>query len=138
MNDDLPRVDGAPVPVLRPGDVLLLTLQGDLHDGTAEQLRQDTGEPTARSRVAGVVIDISGVEAVGSFPGRVPAEIAADARLPGARTVVAAMRPAVAFTPAGPGLTPPGPRTALSTEAALELLGRTDTAAAGGPRRECR
>ncbi|MFF8316196.1 STAS domain-containing protein [Streptomyces bobili] len=138
MNDDLSRADGAPVPVLRLGDVLLVTLQGDLHDGTAEQLRQDIVAAIAGSRVTGVVIDISGVEIVDSFLGRVLAEIAANARLLAAQTVVAGMRPAVALTLVELGLTLPGLRTALSTGAALELLGRVDATATDGPRREPR
>ncbi|MEU9670746.1 STAS domain-containing protein [Streptomyces bobili] len=138
MNDDLSRAGGAPVPVLRLGDVLLVTLQGDLHDGTAEQLRQDIVAAIAGSRVTGVVIDISGVEIVDSFLGRVLAEIAANARLLAAQTVVAGMRPAVALTLVELGLTLPGLRTALSTGAALELLGRVDATAADGPRREPR
>ncbi|OQD57769.1 anti-anti-sigma factor [Streptomyces phaeoluteigriseus] len=138
MNDDYSRAGGAIVPVLRLGDILLVTLQGELHDGTAEQLRQDIVEAIARSRVTGVVIDISGVEIVDSFLGRVLAEIAANARLLAAQTVVAGMRPAVALTLVELGLTLPGLRTALSTEAALELLGRVDATAAPGPRREPR
>ncbi|USQ85038.1 STAS domain-containing protein [Streptomyces phaeoluteigriseus] len=138
MNDDFSHAAGAPVPVLRLGDVLLVTLQGDLYDGTAEQLRQDIVESIAGSRVTGVVIDISGVEIVDSFLGRVLAEIAANARLLAAQTVVAGMRPAVALTLVELGLTLPGLRTALSTEAALELLGRVDATAAHGPRREPR
>lgn len=138
MNDDFPRTGAAPVPVLRLGDILLVTLQGDLHDGTAEQLQQDIVEAIARSRVTGVVIDISGVEIVDSFLGRVLAEIAATARLLAAQTVVAGMRPAVAITLVELGLTLPGLRTALSTEAALEFLGRSNAAGPGGPRREPR
>ncbi|KRD09441.1 MULTISPECIES: STAS domain-containing protein [unclassified Streptomyces] len=122
MNHDLSRAGTAHVPVLRLGDVLLITLQGDLHDGAAEQLQQDVAESIVRSRVTGVVIDISGVEIVDSFLGRVLAEIAASARLLAARTVVAGMRPAVAITLVELGLTLPGLRTALSTEAAMDLL----------------
>ncbi|MFJ6728747.1 MULTISPECIES: STAS domain-containing protein [unclassified Streptomyces] len=138
MNHDLSRVGDTPVPVLRLGDVLLVTLQGDLHDATAERLQQDITEAIARSRVAGVVIDISGVEIVDSFLGRVLAEIAANARLLAAQTVVAGMRPAVALTLVELGLTLPGLRTALSTQAALDLLGRAGAAASDGPRREPR
>ncbi|MFF8190670.1 STAS domain-containing protein [Streptomyces bobili] len=137
MNNDYSRAGGAPVPVLRLGDILLVTLQGELHDGAAEQLRQDIVEAIARSRVTGVVIDISGVEIVDSFLGRVLAEIAANARLLAAQTVVAGMRPAVALTLVELGLTLPGLKTALSTEAALELLGRVG-AVSDGPRREPR
>ncbi|MFJ9020041.1 STAS domain-containing protein [Streptomyces sp. NPDC102259] len=135
MNHDLSLSDTAHVPVLRLGDVLLITLQGDLHDGTAEQLQQDIAEQIVRSRVTGVVIDISGVEIVDSFLGRVLAEIAASSRLLAAQTVVAGMRPAVAITLVELGLSLPGLRTALSTEAALDLLA---AAAPGGPRREPR
>ena len=138
MNDDFTHTGAAPVPVpvpvLRLGDVLLVTLQGDLYDGTAERLQQDIGEEIVRSRVAGVVIDISGVDIVDTFLGRVLAEIAANARLLAAQTVVAGMRPAVALTLVELGLTLPGLRTALSTEAALDLLGRPDVA----PRRAAR
>ncbi|MDX3308851.1 STAS domain-containing protein [Streptomyces sp. NPDC054884] len=134
MNHDLSPAGTAHVPVLRLGDVLLITLQGDLHDGAAEQLQQDVAESIVRSRVTGVVIDISGVEIVDSFLGRVLAEIAAGARLLAARTVVAGMRPAVAITLVELGLTLPGLRTALSTEAALELL----AASPDDPRRETR
>lgn len=121
--------------MLRLGDVLLITLQGDLHDGTAEQLQQDIAEQIVRNRVTGVVIDISGVEIVDSFLGRVLAEIAASSRLLAARTVVAGMRPAVAITLVELGLSLPGLRTALNTEAALDLLAMT---APGGPRLEPR
>jgi rsbT antagonist protein RsbS len=134
VNHDLSRAGTAHVPVLRLGDVLLITLQGDLHDTAAEQLQQDVAESIVRSRVTGVVIDISGVEIVDSFLGRVLAEIAASARLLAARTVVAGMRPAVAITLVELGLTLPGLRTALDTEAAMELL----AASSGDPRREPR
>ncbi|MEU0743006.1 STAS domain-containing protein [Streptomyces sp. NPDC006134] len=110
------------VPVLRLGDVLLVTLQGDLHDSTAQQLQQDLAETITRSGATGVIIDISGVEIVDSFLGRVLAEIAAQASLLAARTVVVGMRPAVAITLVELGLTLPGLDTALSTEVAMDLL----------------
>ncbi len=108
--------------MLRLGDVLLVTLQGDLHDGMASQLQQDLAETIVASRVTGVVIDISGVEIVDSFLGRVLAETAAQTELLAARTVVAGMRPAVAITLVELGLTFPELRTALNTEAALAML----------------
>ncbi|KUM68200.1 STAS domain-containing protein [Streptomyces curacoi] len=111
------------VPVLRLGGVLLVTLQGDLYDSTAEQLQQDIGETAADSAVTGVVIDLSGVEIVDSFMGRVLSDVAAMTRLLAAQTVVAGMRPAVAITLVELGLTLPGLRTALNTEEALRLLG---------------
>ncbi|GAB2888269.1 STAS domain-containing protein [Streptomyces deserti] len=124
MSDAFSGPAAGHVPVLRIGDVLLVTLQGDLHDSTAQQLQQDLAEAISRTGVRGVLIDISGVEIVDSFLGRVLAEIAAQAKLLAARTVVAGMRPAVAITLVELGLTLPGLRTALSTEAALELLGQ--------------
>jgi rsbT antagonist protein RsbS len=139
VNHDLSRPVTGHVPVLRLGDVLLVTLQGDLHDSTAQQLQQDIGETVAGTGVSGVVIDISGVEIVDSFLGRVLAEIAAQASLLAARTVVAGMRPAVAITLVELGLTLPGLRTALSTEAAMDLLaGLHPASRSGGPRQESR
>ncbi|MEU3086207.1 STAS domain-containing protein [Streptomyces massasporeus] len=124
---------GFTVPVLQLGDVLLVTLQGELHDGMAEQLQQDITARISDSRVSGVVIDISGVEIVDSFLGRVLAEIAAGAKLLAARTVLAGMRPAVAITLVELGLTLPGLRTALDVERAMELLGVTTRRGEGGP-----
>ncbi|MFI2507694.1 STAS domain-containing protein [Streptomyces sp. NPDC018972] len=137
MSEGFSRPVAGHVPVLRLGDVLLVTLQGDLYDSTAHQLQQDLSETIARSGVTGVVIDISGVEVVDSFLGRVLAEIAAQTELLAARTVVAGMRPAVAITLVELGLTLPGVRTALTTEAAMELLARpVVTFRSGGTREE--
>ncbi|MEV5088232.1 STAS domain-containing protein [Streptomyces griseoincarnatus] len=122
MSEHFARPVASHVPVLRLGDVLLVTLQGDLHDGMAAQLQQDLAETIVASRVTGVVIDISGVEIVDSFLGRVLAETAAQTELLAARTVVAGMRPAVAITLVELGLTFPELRTALNTEAALAML----------------
>lgn len=124
---------GFTVPVLQLGDVLLVTLQGELHDGMAEQLQHDITDRISRTRVSGVVIDISGVEIVDSFLGRVLAEIAAGAKLLAARTVLAGMRPAVAITLVELGLTLPGLRTVLDVERAMELLGVTTRRGEGGP-----
>ncbi|MFC9284155.1 STAS domain-containing protein [Streptomyces collinus] len=112
----------AVVPILALEGVLLVTLQGELHDGTAEQLQQDVARRLAGSAVTGVVIDVSGVEIVDSYLGRVLAEIAAGARLLAARTVLCGMRPAVAITLVELGLTLPGLVTTLDVDRALELL----------------
>ena len=137
MSEDFSRPVAGHVPVLRLGDVLLVTLQGDLHDSMAFQLQQDLSETIARSRVTGVVIDISGVEIVDSFLGRVLAEIAGQTELLAARTVVVGMRPAVAITLVELGLTLPGVHTALSTEVAMELLTEhAPSSRYGGLRRE--
>ncbi|MEU2539847.1 STAS domain-containing protein [Streptomyces iakyrus] len=124
---------GFTVPVLQLGDVLLVTLQGELHDGMAEQLQQDITARISHTRVNGVVIDISGVEIVDSFLGRVLAEIAAGAKLLAARTVLAGMRPAVAITLVELGLTLPGLRTALDVERAMEQLGVATRRGEGSP-----
>lgn len=118
------------VPVLAMGETLLVTLQGELHDGTAERLQQDISHRIADSGAHGVIIDLSGVEAVDSFLGRILAEIAASASLLAARTVVAGMRPAVAITLVELGLSLPGLTTALDIDRALELLTRTSTPSA--------
>ncbi|GHB40521.1 anti-anti-sigma factor [Streptomyces viridiviolaceus] len=137
MSEAFPGPVTGHVPVLRLGEVLLVTLQGDLHDSTAHQLQEDLAETIARSGATGVVIDISGVEIVDSFLGRVLAEIAAQSSLLAARTVVVGMRPAVAITLVELGLTLPGLRTALSTEVAMELLTRpTPSSRSAGTRQE--
>ncbi|MFF5970745.1 STAS domain-containing protein [Streptomyces sp. NPDC012769] len=120
------------VPVLALGDVLLVTLQGELHDSVAARLQEDIAQAIATSPapVRGVVIDISGVEIVDSFLGRILAEIGSSARLLATRTVLAGMRPAVAITLVELGLTLPGLVTALDVDRALSLLGR---APAGAP-----
>ncbi|MET9993958.1 STAS domain-containing protein [Streptomyces mutabilis] len=141
MNGGFPGPHQGPatghVPVLRLGDVLLVTLQGDLHDSTAQQLQQDLAETISSSGARGVVIDISGVEIVDSFLGRVLAEIAGQTELLAARTVVVGMRPAVAITLVELGLSLPGVHTALSTEVAMELLAEhAPSHRYGGLRRE--
>ncbi|MEU1691611.1 STAS domain-containing protein [Streptomyces hirsutus] len=137
MNEAYSRPEAGQVPVLRLGDILLVTLQGNLHDSTAQQLQQDLSETIVSAGVTGVVIDISGVEIVDSFLGRVLAEIAAQASLLAARTVVAGMRPAVAITLVELGLTLPGLRTALDAQAAMALLEQPVVRShAGGMRRE--
>ncbi|MEU3841159.1 STAS domain-containing protein [Streptomyces sp. NPDC028635] len=119
-----PAGQATAVPVLALGDVLLVTLQGELEDRAAERLQQDIAHRAGRRPVRAVVIDISGVEIVDSFLGRVLAEIAAGGRLLAVSTVLAGMRPAVAITLAELGLTLPGVHTALNVDRALSLLGR--------------
>ncbi|MER5385584.1 STAS domain-containing protein [Streptomyces sp. NBC_00647] len=127
---------GTQVPVLKLGTILLVTLQGDLYDEAAEQLQRNIGEAIAASSVTGVVIDISGVEIVDSFLGRVFAEVAAHAKLLAAQTVVAGMRPAVAITLVELGLTLPGLRTALNAEEAMRLLSPAATPLHHSPARQ--
>ncbi|MGW2934803.1 STAS domain-containing protein [Streptomyces sp. NPDC001156] len=136
MNGGFDGPVGPHVPVLKLGGVLLVTLHGELHDKAAEQLQQDIGDAITRSSAAAVVIDVSGVEIVDSFLGRVFSEIAANARLLAADTVVAGMRPAVAITLVELGLTLPGLRTALDADEALRMLTRASTPLSHGPGRQ--
>ncbi|HEX4788111.1 MAG TPA: STAS domain-containing protein [Actinospica sp.] len=112
------------VPILRIGDVLLVSIQTDLDDETVLNLQEDLADRTAQRGTRGVVIDISSVEIVDSFVGRMLATIAAISRVMDAETVVVGMRPAVAITLVELGLTLGGVRTALSLERVLRDFGQ--------------
>jgi len=112
------------VPILRIGDVLLVSIQTDLDDQAVLNLQEDLAAQTARFGVRGVVIDISAVEIVDSFVGRMLATIASISRIMDAETVVVGMRPAVAITLVELGLTLGGVRTALSLEKVLRDFSR--------------
>ncbi|MFH8372805.1 STAS domain-containing protein [Streptomyces cyaneofuscatus] len=120
------------VPVLRIGDVLLVSIQVDLEDQTVLNLQEDLAEQIVSRTARGVVIDITAVEIVDSFVGRMLATIASISRLLDAETVVVGMRPAVAITLVELGLSLGGVRTALDLEKGLALLRRS---AAGADRR---
>lgn len=120
------------VPVLRIGDVLLVSIQVDLEDQTVMNLQEDLAEQIVARAARGVVIDITAVEIVDSFVGRMLATIASISRLLDAETVVVGMRPAVAITLVELGLSLGGVRTALDLEKGLALLRRS---AAGTDRR---
>ena len=111
------------VPVLRIGDVLLVSIQTDLDDEAVLNLQEDLAARTAQFSARGVVIDISAVEIVDSFVGRMLATIAAISRVMDAETVVVGMRPAVAITLVELGLPLGGVRTALSLEKVLRDFG---------------
>ena len=110
------------IPVLRMGSLLLVTIQVDMHDKLALQLQDDVTHHIAEYGSTGVLIDISSLEIVDSFIGRMLANIAAMSRVLGADTVVVGMQPAVAITLVELGMSLPGVRTALSAEAGMELL----------------
>ncbi|MBK5991010.1 STAS domain-containing protein [Streptomyces microflavus] len=112
------------VPVLRIGDVLLVSIQVDLEDQTVLNLQEDLAEQIVSRAARGVVIDITAVEIVDSFVGRMLATIASISRLLDAETVVVGMRPAVAITLVELGLSLGGVRTALDLEKGLALLRR--------------
>ncbi|GGK39800.1 anti-sigma factor antagonist [Pilimelia terevasa] len=112
------------VPVLKLGDVLLVSIQVDLADKTTVQLEEDLSERIVATGARGVIIDISALDIVDSFVGRMLATIAAISRVLDAETVVVGMRPAVAITLVELGLSLHGIQTALNVERALEVLSR--------------
>src|ERR1700722_16841386 len=86
------------IPILKMGDILLVTIQVDMHDRLAMSLQDDLTDRIVRSKARGVLIDISALEMVDSFIGRMLANTASMARILDAETVVVGMRPAVAIT----------------------------------------
>ena len=110
------------IPILQIRNCLLVTIQVDMHDTLAMQLEEDLNEAIVKSRASGVLIEISALELIDSFIGRMLGHIAATARLLGARTVVVGMRPAVAITLVELGLRLEGIQTALNVEKGMEWL----------------
>ena len=115
------------VPILQLGNALLVSIQVDLQDDSVVALQEDLAERIVATGAAGVVIDISAVEIVDSFTGRMFASIAALSRVLDAETVVVGMRPAVAITLVELGLSLEGVRTALDLEKGLAILDRLAT-----------
>jgi rsbT antagonist protein RsbS len=110
------------VPILKIGDVLLISIQVDLEDQTAVQLQEDIAERIVATGAYGVVIDITALDIVDSFVGRMLSSIAAISRVLDAETVVVGMRPAVAITLVELGLSLSGVRTALNVERGMRIL----------------
>lgn len=110
------------IPILKVGRNLLVTIQVDMHDQTAIALQEDLTSRIVQTRASGVLIDISSLEIVDSFIGRMLANIAAMSRILGAATVVVGMQPSVAITLVELGLSLKGVRTALNVEKGMELL----------------
>ena len=110
------------IPILKMGDYLLVTIQVDMHDRLAMTLQDDLTSRIVDARAKGVLIDISALEIVDSFIGRMLADIAAMSRVLDAETVVVGMRPAVAITLVELGLSLTGVRTALNVERGMDLL----------------
>jgi rsbT antagonist protein RsbS len=110
------------IPILKMGNFLLVTIQVDMHDRLAMALQEDLTARIASTSAHGVLIDISSLEVVDSFIGRMFANIAAMARVLDAVTVVVGMQPAVAITLVELGLSLPGVRTALNVERGMALL----------------
>jgi rsbT antagonist protein RsbS len=110
------------IPILRTSEFLLVTIQVDMHDRLAMTLQEDLTNQIVRHHARGVLIDISSLEVVDSFIGRMIGNIAAMSRVLDAETVVVGMRPAVAITLVELGLSLPGVRTALSVDKGMDLL----------------
>ena len=110
------------IPILKMGPYLLVTIQIDMHDRLAMALQDDLTKMISETEAHGVLIDISSLEVVDSFIGRMLANIAAMSRVLDAKTVVVGMQPAVAITLVELGLSLPGVRTALNVDAGMELL----------------
>ena len=110
------------IPILKMGEYLLVTVQVDMHDQLAMTLQDDLTQRIVGARARGVLIDISALDMVDSFIGRMLGNIASMSRILDADTVVVGMRPAVAITLVELGLTLSGVRTALNVEAGMQLL----------------
>jgi rsbT antagonist protein RsbS len=110
------------IPILKLGRALLVTIQVDMHDRLATALEEDLSAKIVASGAQGVLIDISGLDLVDSFMGRMLDNIAAVSRLLDAETVVVGMRPAVAITLVELGLELSGVKTALNVERGMALL----------------
>ena len=112
------------IPILKIGDVLLVTIQVDMHDQLAAALEEDLTGRIVAAGARGVLIDISALEIVDSFIGRMLDNIAAVSRVLDADTVVVGMRPAVAITLVELGLSLTGVKTALNVDKGLALIER--------------
>src|ERR1051326_674089 len=110
------------IPILRMGDFLLVTIQVDMHDRLALALQDDLTSRISDTGARGVLIDISSLETVDSFIGRMLSNIASMSRVMDAETVVVGMQPEVAITLVELGLALPGVRTALNVEKGMDLL----------------
>ena len=110
------------IPILKVGNCLLVTIQVDMHDQLAMTLQEDLTSQIAKYASRGVLIDISSLEIVDSFIGRMLANIAAMSRVLDAQTVLTGMQPAVAITLVELGMSLPGIKTALNVERGMELL----------------
>ncbi len=112
------------IPILRMGQTLLVTIQIDMQDQTAMALQEDLAQRIAATGANGVLIDISALEVVDSFIGRMLSIISGVARVLSATAVVVGMQPAVAITLVELGLSLDGVRTALDVERGMALLDR--------------
>jgi rsbT antagonist protein RsbS len=112
------------IPILRMGEFLLVTIQIDMHDQLALKLQDDLSNAIQKNASRGVLIDISSLEMVDSFIGRMVADISGMGKILGAETILVGMQPAVAITLVELGLSLPGVATALNVERGMALLRR--------------
>ena len=119
------------IPILKLGKALIVTIQVDMHDRLALALQDDLTERIAQTGAKGVLIDISALEIVDSFIGRMLANIASMSQILDAVTLVVGMQPAVAITLVELGMFLPGIRTALNVEKGMEVLRSLVDATAG-------
>jgi rsbT antagonist protein RsbS len=110
------------IPILQMGDFLLVTIQVDMHDQLALTLQDDLSERISKTSARGVLIDISALDMVDSFIGRMIGTISGLSKIMDAETVLVGMQPAVAITLVELGLTLPGVSTALNVERGMKLL----------------
>ena len=110
------------IPILRMGEFLLVTIQVDMHDQLALRLQDDLSNAIQKNASKGVLVDISTLEMVDSFIGRMVADISGISKILGADTVLVGMQPAVAITLVELGLALPGVATALNVERGMALL----------------
>jgi rsbT antagonist protein RsbS len=110
------------IPILKMGEFLLVTIQVDMHDRLALALQDDLTSQIVQHSSRGVLIDISALEMVDSFIGRMLGSIAGMANLLDAQTVIVGMRPSVAITLVELGMSLPGIRTALDVEKGMAVL----------------
>jgi len=110
------------IPILKMGEFLLVTIQVDMHDRLAMTLQEDLTNRISQTGAHGVLIDISALDMVDSFIGRMMGNISSMSRVLDAETVVVGMQPAVAITLVELGLTLSGVRTALNVEKGMNLL----------------
>ncbi|CAA9892475.1 RsbT antagonist protein RsbS [Candidatus Methylobacter favarea] len=120
------------IPILQLDDFLLISIQVEMHDRLALQLQDELTERVVKTKAKGVLIDISSVETVDSFMGRMLGNIALMTQLLGAETVVAGIRPAVAITIVELGLSLPNVRTALNVNSGMAMLRQLAGTSVGG------
>ena len=120
------------IPILQMGEFLIVTIQVDMHDRLAMSLQDDLTNRITQTNARGVLIDISGLEIVDSFIGRILGNIAKMSRVLDAKTVVVGMQPAVAITLVELGLSLTGIRTALNVDKGMAILQQSKPASGRG------